>query len=208
MTSIARRSLLIALAAAPAAYSSIAHAVDALPDARFVGFAQAVNDFEIRSGQLALAKSANENIRGYATRAVSDYTEAASYLSKSRSEAGVSYAPDPNGPPNAQRMLPQLNSLQGPDFDAAYANAQLAVQTEAVDQFGAFSQNGNGAPLRRYAQMMLPKSKTFLEYARRLAGSRYSVPFLTESPHPEEHREAVRLEGWDAIAVLRTFHRF
>ena len=85
---------------------------------------------------------------------------------------GVSYAPDPNGPPNAQRMLPQLNALQGADFDAAYANAQLAVQTEAVDQFGAFSQNGNGAPLRRYAQMMLPKSKMFLEYAKRLAGSR------------------------------------
>ena len=172
MTLIARRSFLIALAATPAAYSSVAYAVDALPDARFVGFSQAVNDFEIRSGQLALAKSANENIRGYATRAVSDYTEAASYLSKSRSEAGVSYAPDPNGPPNAQRMLPQLNALQGADFDAAFANAQLAMQTEAVDQFGAFSQNGNGAPLRRYAQMMLPKSKMFLEYAKRLAGSR------------------------------------
>jgi putative membrane protein len=172
MTVIARRSLLIALAAAPAVYASRAYAVDALPDARFVGFAQAVNDFGIRSGQLALAKSANENIRGYATRAVSEYTEAASYLSKSRSEAGVSYAPDPNGPPNAQRMLPQLNALQGADFDAAYANAQLAVQTEAVDQFGAFSQNGSSAPLRRYAQMMLPKSKMFLEYAKRLAGSR------------------------------------
>ena len=69
-------------------------------------------------------------------------------------------------------MLPQLNSLQGADFDAAYSNAQLAIQTEAVDQFGAFSQNGSSAPLRRYAQMMLPKSKMFLEYAKRLAGSR------------------------------------
>ena len=69
MTVIARRSLL--MAAAPAVYASRAYAVDALPDARFVGFAQAVNDFGIRSGQLALAKSANENIRGYATRAVS-----------------------------------------------------------------------------------------------------------------------------------------
>ena len=172
MPLIARRSLLIALAAAPVAYTSVAYAVDALPDARFVGFAQAVNDFEIGSARLALAKSANENIRGYATRALAEYTENAQFLSKSRSEAGVSYAPDPNGPPNTQRMLPQLNALQGPDFDAAYANAQLAVQTEAVDQFGAFSQNGSSAPLRRYAQMMLPKSKTFLEYAKRLAGGR------------------------------------
>src|SRR5260370_14241903 len=170
MTWVARRSLLIALAGGPAAYSAVARGVDALRDARFVGFAQAVNDFGIRSGELAVARSANENIGGYATRAVSEYTEAASYLSKSRSEAGVSYAPDPSGPPNTQRMLPQLNSLQGADFDAAYANAQLAIQTEAVDQFGAFSQNGKSAPLRRYAQMMLPKSKMFLEYAQRLAG--------------------------------------
>jgi putative membrane protein len=169
---IARRSLLIALAAAPAVHPALAHAVDALPDARFVGFAQAVNDFEIGSGRLALAKSANENIRGYATRAVAEYSEAAEYLRKSRSEAGVSWAPDPNGPPNTQRMLPQLNSLQGAEFDAAFSNAQLAIQTEAVDQFGAFSQNGANAALRRYAQMMLPKSKMFLEYAKRLAGGR------------------------------------
>ena len=172
MTLIARRSLLIALAAAPATYASLAYAVDALPDARFVGFAQAVNDFEVGSARLALAKSANENIRGYATRALTEYTENAQFLSKSRSEAGVSYAPDPNGPPNTARMLPQLNSLQGADFDAAYSNAPLPIQTEAVDQFGAFSQNGTSAPLRRYAQMMLPKSKMFLEYAKRLAGSR------------------------------------
>ena len=33
-------------------------AVDALPDARFVGFAQNFNDFEIASGRMALAKSA------------------------------------------------------------------------------------------------------------------------------------------------------
>ena len=172
MTLIARRSLLIALAAAPAAYSSVAHAVDALPDARFVGFAQAVNDFGIRSGQLALAKSANENIRGYATRAVSEYTEAASYLSKSRSEAGVSYAPDGRMGPLTQNLLAQLNSLQGPAFDSAFAQAQLQVMTSTEAQYGAYSQNGKSGPLRRYAQVALPNAKSQLEYARRNAGGR------------------------------------
>ena len=42
---------------------------------------------------------------------------------------------------------------------APSTNAQLAVQTEAVDQLGAFSQNGASAPLRRYAQRALPESK-------------------------------------------------
>jgi hypothetical protein len=29
----------------------------------------------------------------------------------------------------------------------------------------------------------------------------------TESPHPEEHRGAVRLEGWDAVVMLPTTAR-
>ncbi len=70
--SIRRRSVLFALASAPAGYAFSALAVEALPDARFVGFAQAVNDFEIGSARLALAKSGNENIRGYAARALAE----------------------------------------------------------------------------------------------------------------------------------------
>ena len=62
MTTIARRTFLVAVAIAP--ISRAAFAVDALPDARFVGFAETVNDFEIQSGQLALSKSSNELIRG------------------------------------------------------------------------------------------------------------------------------------------------
>lgn len=172
MTLIARRSFMVALSIASVGCAVSAHAVDALPDARFVGFAQAVNDFEIASGNLALARSANENVRAYATRAIAEHTEAAEELRKSRQEAGVSYAPDGRMGPNTQNLLARLNSLQGPDFDAAFASAQLTVQTEAVDQYGAYSQSGAGGPLRRYAQRAFPKSKMFLEYAKRLAGGR------------------------------------
>jgi putative membrane protein len=172
MTPIARRSFLIALSAASVGGAVTAHAVDALPDARFVGFAQAVNDFEIASGQMALARSANENVRAYATRAIAEHNEAASELAKSRQEAGVSYAPDGRMGPNVQNLLAHLGSLQGPEFDAAFADAQLRVQTDAVDQYGAYSQNGQSGPLRRYAQRSFPKSQMFLEYAKRLAGAR------------------------------------
>jgi putative membrane protein len=170
---LARRSVLFALAAAPlAAHASAVLAVDALPDARFVGFCQTVNDFEIASGRLALAKSANENVRGYASRMVAEYNEAAQYLVKARAEAGVSYAPDPSNPPNTVAVLQRLNNLTGPEFDTAYANSQLAIQTEANAQYGAFSQNGENGALRRYAQRMFPISEQHLEYARRIAGGR------------------------------------
>ncbi|HEY4169036.1 MAG TPA: DUF4142 domain-containing protein [Reyranella sp.] len=169
---IARRSFLVALSTASVGFAATARAVDALPDARFVGFAQAVNDFGVGSGNLALARSGNENVRGYATRAITEHNEAASELAKSRQEAGVAYAPDGRMGPNVQNLLARLGSLQGPEFDAEFARAQLMVQTDAVGQYGAYSQNGGSGPLRRYAQRSYPKSQMFLEYARRLAGGR------------------------------------
>ena len=169
MTPIARRGvLLFAFAALPAAYASRALAVDALPDARFVGFAQQHNDFEIASAKLALSKSNNENVRGYANRMLAEHDLAAQHLAKSRSEAGVSYAPDPNSP--VQAVLQRLAALDGPQFDTAYATAQLAAMTNAEAQYGAFSQAGQGGPLRRYAQEEYPKIRLHLEYAQRLAG--------------------------------------
>jgi putative membrane protein len=174
---LSRRSILATVTAAPVLLSIVplaspAWAQDALPDARFVGFAQAVNDFEIGSGNMALQRSANENIRGYASRAISQATIDASALSKSRAEAGVSYAPDGRMGPMTQNLLAQLNTLQGPAFDSAFAQAQLQVMTEAEAQYGAYSQNGKSGPLRRYAQIILPKAKEQLEYARRNAGGR------------------------------------
>jgi putative membrane protein len=144
------------------------HAVDALPDARFVGFAETVNDFEIKSGQLALTKSQNELVRGYATPAIAEHTTEAQSLAKNRAEAGVSMAPDEDVRKISDDAMARLNSLQGAEFD----NAQVRVQTAAVDQYGAYAQNGKSGPLRRYAQETLPKSQALLEYAKRLAGGR------------------------------------
>jgi putative membrane protein len=173
MTPIARRSFIAALSAASVGGAvTAARAVDALPDARFVGFAQAVNDFGVASGNLALARSGNENVRAFATRSIAEHTEMASELAKSRQEAGVAYAPDGRMGPNVQNLLARLGQLQGPAFDAEFARAQLMVQTEAADQTGAYSQSGKSGPLRRYAQRSFPKSQMFLEYAKRLAGAR------------------------------------
>src|SRR6476619_1528301 len=54
--------------------------VHAFPDARFVGFAQTVNDFEIKSGQLALQKSQNELVRSYVSYKNKESTENAQNL--------------------------------------------------------------------------------------------------------------------------------
>ena len=168
---LARRTLLLGgVAVLPAAHLSLspALAVDALPDARFVGYAQSINDFEIGSGRIALAKSMNENVRGFASRMVAEYTEAAQLLSKARQEAGVSYAPDPSAPP--RRPFSSADSWKDPS-STSYANAQLAV-TRTGQQVGAYSQSGSNGALRRCARSQLPKVRMHLRYAQRLAGGR------------------------------------
>ena len=69
-------------------------------------------------------------------------------------------------------MLQRLSALQGPEFDTAYANAEVGSHMNAVDQLGAYSQNGDNGTLRRYAQAMFPKAKDQLEVAKRMAGGR------------------------------------
>lgn len=172
MAQMKRRNILLSSAALALFYSRAAAAVDALPDARFVGFAQAVNDFAIASGNMAMARSANENIRGFASRSIAEANDAAQSLRRVRSEAGVSYAPDGSMGPKTANLLQQLNGLQGPAFDTAYANAQLAIVTDAEAQYGAYSQSGQSGPLRRYAQEVFPKVKMQLENAKRIAGGR------------------------------------
>ena len=96
----------------------------------------------------------------------------ASALAKSRAEAGVSYAPDGSMGPRTANLLAQLNALQGPAFDSAFANGHLVVQTDCEAQYGAYSQNGRSGPLKRFAQVALPKAKQRLDLARLLAGGR------------------------------------
>ena len=165
---VMRRSALAFLAVGLA---QAAFAVDALQSARFVGFAQEADDFQIGAARIALQKSGNEAIRGFANRMLIEHQEAVGVLAKARQEAGVTFAPTPGGrDPRHTAVLERLSVLSGPDFDTTYARAQLEAKTEAVDQFGAYSQNGDNANLRKYAQAMLPKLKDHLEQAKRIAG--------------------------------------
>jgi putative membrane protein len=165
---------LIARSAVAFLVIGIAHsafAVDALPDTRFVGFVQESNDFTIDSSRMALQKANNEAIRGYANRMINERSENAVVLSKALSAARVTYAPVPgNGKPRHTEVLDRLGTLQGVEFENAYASAQLAAQAEAVAQVGAYSQNGGNGNLRRFAQEAFPKLQAELEHAKRIAG--------------------------------------
>ena len=146
MTPIIRRTFLAALAVAPLSHAASVHAVDALPDAGFVGFAETVNDFEIKSGQLALAKSKNELVRAYATRAIAEYTTNAQYLTRNRSEANVTMAPDENVRKIADDAMARLNSLQGAEFDSATPTHSCACKPRPPPSTAPIPRTATTAP--------------------------------------------------------------
>ena len=93
-------------------------------------------------------------------------------LRRNRSEAGVSMSLHDETSRMTNDAMAQLNSLTGPQFDTAYANAVMRAETAAVAQYGAYSQSGGSGPLKRYAQESLPILKELSEYSKRLAGGR------------------------------------
>lgn len=169
---VSRRSMLVLAGLTPVVLATRAFAVEALPDARFVGYGQHINDFQIASGRLALAKSGNEMVRNFGARMVDQYTEAASFLAKARAEAGVSFAPDPVVGPRMHGMLRRLSDLEGPDFDFEYGRDQLIVLSEAEQQYGAYSTNGHDGALRKYAEREWPKVRRNLDVSVHLPGAR------------------------------------
>ena len=84
----------------------------------FVRDAGSAGHFEIQGARLALERSQNVGVRGYATQTLKDATEMVNRV-KFINESNVS-APMPRGPSDAQQAtLNRLAGLNGPDFDRA-----------------------------------------------------------------------------------------
>ncbi|CAN5697619.1 hypothetical protein BH10PSE6_BH10PSE6_06120 [soil metagenome] len=147
--------------------TTAALAIEALPDAQFVGFIQQANDFELDSSRLALQKSENQAIHIYAKRLISK-----SQLPFQGAQSGTRRL-RADGRRLATRytsVLDRLRTLDGEAFDKAYAGAQLKAQLDIIDEVGAYAREGSNADLRRFAVDVLPRFQSELEHARQLPG--------------------------------------
>lgn len=171
MAAVAKLISSVAAALLVFGIANAALAIEALPDAQFVGFIQQANDFELDSSRLALQKSENQAIHIYAKRLISERSEIAIALSRARSQARVGYVPTAGGSrPRYTSVLDRLRTLDGEAFDKAYAGAQLKAQLDIIDEVGAYAREGSNADLRRFAVDVLPRFQSELEHARQLAG--------------------------------------
>jgi len=136
----------------------------------FVRDAGSAGHFEVQGARLALERSQNVGVRGYATQTLKDATEMVNRV-KFINEANVS-APMPRGPNDTQQAtLNRLAGLSGPDFDREYMRSQIEVSDYLAKTFRAYGANGESPTLRVYAAKAVTDYEGQLVRARTVAGS-------------------------------------
>ena len=130
----------------------------------------AISDmFEVQSSQLALAeKQPDQDTKPFAPRMVKDHQKTTAELKK-LVESGKVKASLPTALDSEhQKMLDDLKSKTGKDFDQSYDQIQLKAHQEAVTLFEAYAKSGDNADLKKWATTTLPHLKEHLTMAQKL----------------------------------------
>jgi len=126
----------------------------------------AVSDmFEIQSSKLASTKL-NGSEKAFADQMVADHSKTSAELSEVAKGANAII---PTGlDASHQRMLDNLNGLNGEDFRRQYFSDQVSAHQDAVSLFKRYSGGGDNQKLKNWAATTLPALQHHLDMARGL----------------------------------------
>ena len=149
-----------------AALMPAARAADLSPG--FVVQATAVARFEIASSQLALRKTRNDAVQGFASQMVLDYTVAQMKLRQAIAEAKL---PAPRDALDAthKALFDQLSHTPpGKPFAKAYLEIQDKALRGDLALFEAYEKSGDNERLKFFAGEMVPVLRGHLEQLAKL----------------------------------------
>ena len=179
-------SLLVALtsacslvrgSAAPEATASAAPAsVNGLTDANIAAIVVAANNADILYADLALAKSADADVRGFATMVKKDHqsvNEAATALVTRLNVTPVDNQISFDLRDDAETKRLTLRELEGAAFDSAYAANEVSYHTTVLGAIdGALIPSAQNAELRELLIAVRPAVAAHLEHAQTLAAKK------------------------------------
>jgi putative membrane protein len=123
---------------------------------------------EVEFGRLAMEKSLNEQVRGFAERMVQDHTAANKQLLKLAEAAGKT--PPTEMDQQHQLLHQQLSQLSGEAFDRKYMEGQVQDHEMAVELFSSEADQPTG-PVDQLAGELLPKLQHHLQMAQQISQS-------------------------------------
>lgn len=138
----------------PAGASSKAAGAMASSPRDYVAMAGASDLYEITSSRLALEKSRNTAVQGFARKMIAHHTETTAKLTAAAGTVGI--RPEPKLMPMQEAMVAELRQASGDNFDRTYLAQQRRAHDMALALHSGFAKSGGSEPLRRVAQTAVP----------------------------------------------------
>ncbi len=133
----------------------------------FVSAASGSNLYEVMAGHVALIESHDAKVRAYAGEMIRYHTAALDSLRQAATRSGLK-PPDGGVGASQAMLLAALQSLQGPDFDQAYARQQVLAHSGALTTERGYAGAGSDRNLRAVAKADVPVIERHLQAARAL----------------------------------------
>lgn len=153
----------LALSVSLASHGAFAASDDFVEDASAKGVA------EVEAGKLALEKGTAADVKTFADMMVKDHTAANQKLKALADKKNIDVSDDAELLDKAKAMILELRSAKS--FDQAYANNQVKAHEATIEIFEDEIKNGEDAELKAFATETLPKLKTHLVEAKKLAAA-------------------------------------
>lgn len=133
----------------------------------FVRAATSSNLLEIRSSELALDRSENNDVSGFAQQMIEDHRRVGDQM-RSVLNAQAQTSDDQALTALHAQKLSELENADSATFDAQYMRLQTEAHREAVDLFSQYAGSGSHPELRAFASQTLPSLQTHLEMAEEM----------------------------------------
>lgn len=107
--------------------------------------------YEVKAGKLAERKGVSAGVKSFGRHMVMAHTETTEKLKAAIAKSGLSITPPSDLDAKHQKMLDQLNSATGSDFDQTYLSQQEAAHQDALKLMQGYSNAGDNDVLKKAA---------------------------------------------------------
>jgi putative membrane protein len=153
---------------------------------QFIKAAYQYNLFEVKAGQLAQQKAQNQETKDFAQRLVERHQQAVDKLKKLADQKNVQVSDELSAP--RQRMLDELSSLSGADFDKKFMNQQLRSHKRALAMYKEASEKNTDTEVKQYAQQTIDTLRQHIQTAQQAGG--ISEPAGAQTEQGKEGEQA------------------
>jgi putative membrane protein len=157
-------SFVCAVPAALAAGAKTNDSARTMTDAEFTKAAAQGGMAEVKLGELAEQKAANQAVKDFGQRMVKDHTQADQNLKTAAANENISLPTEMSS--KDQATYDRLSKLSGPSFDRAYTRDMVRDHEADVAAFRHEASSGKDATIKSFASQTLPTLEDHLKQAR------------------------------------------